>query len=274
MSDTKILPSHWLEEGPEVSEHELRAWMADISKDLKESIASQARHSQESAVYRAANDARVKNLEDHIERRSAFKSGLTMAGIATFFGALAAAIGRKTGLWALLAVVILAGCGTPESLKETNYLNGEAAKWIVEASPDPAIDRAASSIVAGSAQIERKLGEPELRPVYTAETHEKKVAEAKDDLDKQEVVKHAITGWIETAVTKAGDLIWPGLGGLLLGAWAWVRKKTQYDKLKAGAQVVVRAGEKIPAMKEATAALAGKLGVGKQVDDVVQGLLK
>lgn len=166
------------------------------------------------------------------------------------------------------------GCGTPESVREANYLNGEAAKWIVETSTDPAIDRAASTIAAGTVQIERKLGEPEERPVYTPETHEATVEKAKSDLDQQEAVKKGIAGFLENIVTKGADFIWPGLGGTLVGAFFWLRKKLQFDKLKSTAQVIVRAGEKVPAMKEATSALAGKLGVGKQVDDVVQGLLK
>ena len=171
-------------------------------------------------------------------------------------------------------IVILAGCGTPESVRETNYLNGEAARWIVEASPDPAIDRAATTIAAGSDQIARKLGEPELKPIYTPETHEKTVEKAKSDIDQQEAVQRGISGFFESIIKKVGDGIWPGLGAAAIGAFFWLRKNLQFNKLKQGAQIVVRAGEKIPAMKEATAALAGKLGVGKQVDDVVQNLLK
>jgi len=98
VGDTKILPSHWLEEGADLSEHELREWMQDISKDLKAAIAAQAVHSQESAVYRASNDARVKNLEDHVERRSALKSGLTMSGIGALFGVIGSYLAKKLGI--------------------------------------------------------------------------------------------------------------------------------------------------------------------------------
>lgn len=182
--------------------------------------------------------------------------------------------GECTMIWVLALCCLFVGCGTPESVRETNYLNGEAARWIVETSPDPAIDRAATTIAAGSDQIKRKLGEPEVLPVYTPEEHEKKVADAKKDLDDQDAVKNGITKFFEDAVTAVGNKIWPGLGGIALGAFFWIRKNLQYNKLKAGAQIVVRAGEKIPAVKEATAALASKLGVGKQVDDIVQGLLK
>ena len=97
MPDTKIW-SPWKEESV-VSEHEIREWMSDISKDLKHAIAQNAVHAQESAVYKAKNDARVQNLEDHLERRSAVKSGALMAGMGAFFGAVAAALGRKTGWW-------------------------------------------------------------------------------------------------------------------------------------------------------------------------------
>lgn len=182
--------------------------------------------------------------------------------------------GECTMIWVLALCCLFVGCGTPESVRETNYLNGEAARWIAETSPDPAIDRAAGSIAAGSDQIARKLGEPEERPAYTPETHEATVEKAKSDLDAQEAVKRGIGGFIENLVTKGADLILPGAGGFLVGAFLWIRKRLQFDKLKEGAKIVVRAGEKIPAVKEATAALASKLGVGKQVDEIVQNLLK
>jgi len=117
VGDTAILKSLTNEEYT-VSESELRDWMSDISKDLKHAIAQQAMHSQESAVYRASNDARVKNLEDHLERRSAFKSGLTMSGIGAFFGLLGAWLARKMGVGIILACVLLVGCAlTPEETR-------------------------------------------------------------------------------------------------------------------------------------------------------------
>lgn len=174
----------------------------------------------------------------------------------------------------VMACVALASCGTPDSVKRTNALDGKAARWIADRSEDPAVDRAAKSIEDGSLVIAREIGVPEVDPVYTPEAHEAAVVQANADLDSQEAVKKGISGFIQNIVTKGADLLWPGLGGTLLGAFFWLRKKLQFDKLKAGAQVVVRASEKIPAVKEATAALASKLGVGKQVDDVVQGLLR
>lgn len=283
MSDTAILkvPGGWppyeeLEMNEEISKRfdrldDTHGKMFDLLRDQAEKFNE---HRTNSQVSRQNHELRLVALEANIERRSALKSGLTMAGIGAFFGALAAAIGKKTGLWTLLALMLLVGCGTPESLRETNYLNAEAARWIAEASPDPAIDRAAGSIAAGSEQIARKIGEPEVKPAYTPDVHDATVAKSKADLDAQEAVKRGIGGFFENIVTKGADLLWPGLGGTLIGAFFWLKKKLQFDKLKAGAQVVVRAAEKIPAVKEATAALASKLGVGKQVDDVVQNLLK
>lgn len=274
MPDTAILPSHWLSEGPNVSENDLRHWMEDISKDLKESIAQQARHSQESAVYRASNDARVKNIEDHMEKRSAFKSGLTMAGIGAFFGALAAAIGKKTGLWTLALAALLVGCGTPESVKETNYLDGKAAHWIAGVTDQPEVKRAALTIEAGSDQIGRKLGEPETKPEYTPETHEKIVAQAKDDIDRQESVKSAITGWFQNAVTKVADLVLPGLGGALLGAFFWLRKKLSFDALKAGTAPIVKVIDDHPDIAKKVMDYSSGIGLGGPVKAAVDFLKK
>lgn len=184
--------------------------------------------------------------------------------------------GEATIFWVLgLCACLFAGaCGTPESVRETNYLNGEAARWIVEASPDPAIDRAATTIAAGSDQIARKLGEPEERPAYTAEVHEAKVAAAKSDLDSQEAVKRGITGWIEGMVTKVADFALPGLGGILVGAWAWLRKNAQYDKLKKGAGAIVKTVSKIPGAEDAVAAYAQKIGAADVVKSTVDMLKK
>jgi len=236
-------------------------------------------HRVDTSVLRASLEQRVALLESTSERRSALRSGLTMAGIGAFFGALAAAVGKKTGLWTLALAALLCGCGTPESVKETNYLNGEAARWIVEASPDPAIDRAATTIAAGSAQIERKLGEPEAKPIYTPETHEKTVAQAKQDIDDQEAVKKGITGWIEGMVTKLADFILPGVGGILVGAWAWLRKNAQYDKLKKSAGIVVETINKLPdgmskTVKGAVETAAAKVGAGDLVKASVKMLEK
>lgn len=171
-----------------------------------------------------------------------------------------------------VCLLLLMGCGTPDSVKRTNYLNGEAAKWIADKSLDPAIDRAATTIAAGTDQIARKLGEPEERPAYTPEVHEATVAQAKQDIDTQEAVKKGITGWIEKAVTNVADFVWPGLGGILMGAFFWLRKSAQYDKLKKGASVIVRAVEKIPAAKDAVSALASKVGAGEAVDSIVKAV--
>jgi len=184
------------------------------------------------------------------------------------------AVKKKLAAQYVFLVLMLGGCGTPNSVKQTNFLNGEAARWIVETSPDPAIDRAATTIAAGSDQIARKLGDPEERPVYTPEVHEKTVDQAKDDIDQQEAVKKGITGWIEKAVGTVADIIYPGLGGILMGAFFWLRKNAQYDKLKKGTDVIVRAVEKVPGAKDAVSALATKVGAGSLVDAVVKSVAK
>lgn len=174
----------------------------------------------------------------------------------------------------VVALVALAGCGTPESVRETNYLNGEAAKWIVSFSPQPEVKRAASTIADGSLQIERKLGAPEERPEYTPEKHEAVVKQAKDDLDQQEAVKGAITGWFQNLITKGADLILPGAGGFLVAAWLWLRKKLAFDKLKAGAAPIVKVLDAHPEIQDKVAAYAGKIGAAGVVKSAVDFLKK
>lgn len=171
-------------------------------------------------------------------------------------------------------LVFLAGCGTPESVKRTNYFDGQAAKWIEAHSTDPAVRRAAATIAAGCEQIARKLGHPEETPAYTPETHEATVAQAKSDLDQQEAITKGITGWVERAVTKVADWVWPGLGGLLTGAWFWLRKKAQYDKLKEGAAPIVKVVDEHPEIAKKIMEYATGIGVGKPVKAAVDLLKK
>lgn len=166
------------------------------------------------------------------------------------------------------------GCGIPESVRETNYLNGEAARWIVGVTVQPEVKRAATTIAAGTDQVERKLGEPEVKPIYTPETHEKTVAQAKDDIDRQESVKSAITGWFQSAVTKVADLVLPGAGGMLIGAFFWLRKKLAFDNLKAGTVPIVKIVNDHPEVADKIMDYAGKIGVGAPVKAAVDLLKK
>lgn len=175
----------------------------------------------------------------------------------------------------VVALAALAGCGTPESVRETNYLNGEAARWIVGVTDQPEVKRAATTIAAGTEQVERKLGSPEVRPVYTPEGHEKAVEKAKADLDAQEAVKKGIGGFFENLVTKGADLLIPGLGGTLLGAYFWLRKKLQFDKLRAGLAPVVKVVDKLPQeVQDKIADYAVKIGAGAAVKSAVDYLKK
>lgn len=174
----------------------------------------------------------------------------------------------------ILALCFLCGCGTPESVRETNYLNGEAAKWIVGVTDQPEVKRAATTIAAGTEQVERKLGAPEVLPVYTPEEHEKKVAQAKSDLDSQEAVKKGISDWFQSLFVKGADLILPGLGGALLGAYFWLRKKIQFDALKKGAAPIVKIVDSHPEIQEKIAAYAGKIGAAGVVKSAVDFLKK
>ena len=70
--------------------------MFDLLRDQAEKF---NQHRVESTQFRTAFDARIANLEGTVERRSALKSGSIMAGIGALAGAVAAAIGKKTGLW-------------------------------------------------------------------------------------------------------------------------------------------------------------------------------
>jgi len=171
-------------------------------------------------------------------------------------------------------LLLVTGCGTPESVRQTNRLNADAARWIADTSPDPGIDRAAKDIADGSLLIERKLGAPEQPLPYSAEVHEGAIVQGNKDVDAQEAIGKGISDWISTAVTKVADFVWPGLGGLLAGAFFWLRKNTQFDKLKAGVAPIIATIEKMPDVKAAVASYAGKIGAGAAVKAVVDSVAK
>jgi nitrogen fixation-related uncharacterized protein len=223
-----------------------------------------------------------------------------MAGIGALAGAVAAAIGKKTGLWGVALCVILTGCGTPESVRQSNAFNIEAGSDIVQVASElnalaetltissPPVAASLKAIAAhlkavgenireGSKQIERKLGAPENPQVYSVEKHAQTNAEAKKDIDDQEAVKKGITGWIEGAVKKVGDTLWPGLGGMAIGAFFWLRKNLQFNELKRGASVVIDTVNKLPpdmakTVKGAVETAASKVGAGELVKGMVKKL--
>lgn len=166
-------------------------------------------------------------------------------------------------------VIALAGCGIPESVRVTNALDRDAANWIADKSPDPAIDRAAKAIADGSTLIARKIGEPEIPVAYTPEAHEQAVAQGNKDVDAQEAVKKGIGGFLSGLLTKVADFAIPGAGGALLGAFLWIRKNLQFNRLKAGIAPIIATIEKMPAVKTAVADYAGKIGAGAAVKAVV-----
>ena len=246
----------------------------DLVRETNERLSQRA---TESAVLHTTHANRIEVLEEGQEEMKIDKKGMRGAFLGAGLGgavALAGAwIAKKLGIAAILiGFVVLAGCGTPQSLLATNSLNGDAARWIAATSPDPAIDDAATTIALGSDQIARKLGEPDQKPVYTPEAHKAAVAQAKTDLDQQEAVKKGITGWFQSAVTKFADIVWPGLGGILMGAFFWLRKKTQFDNLKAGTAPIVKVLEDHPDVTEKIMNYAGKIGVGAPVKAAVDML--
>jgi nitrogen fixation-related uncharacterized protein len=193
-------------------------------------------------------------------------------------------------------MIFVAGCGTPESVLQTNRLDGDAARAIAYdaqaietvavslevVAPQAAqalhelatrLRTAALNIAEGSALIERKLGSPQNPIPYTAEAHHATIVQGNKDVDAQEAVGKGITGWIQSAVTKVADLVWPGLGGILMGAFFWLRKKTQYDNLKAGTAPIVKVLEDHPDIQTKIMDYAGKIGVGAPVKAAVD-LLK
>lgn len=257
-----------------------------------------AAHQTESAVRHAGHESRLKEIEGHMEKRSTLKTGTILASIGTLAGIVGTWLSKKMGIGAVMICVLFAGCGTPESVRQANYFNIEAGVDIqtVAAQLDTLADQIApndpstavalrsyaahlravgKNIEEGARQIERKLGAPEQPKAYSVDEHAKTNAQAKADIDSQEAVKKGITGWIEGAVTKVADFVWPGLGGILMGAYFWLRKKTQYDNLKKGAGVIVDVVNKLPAdlsktVKGAVESGASKVGAG----DLVKGMVK
>lgn len=122
-SDTKVMKSPWGEEFT-MNEEDSRRFerLEDTVGKTYDLLREQAdRFNQfrlDSTTVKGDHERRLALLESTTERRSAFKSGAIMAATGAFFGAVAAAIGRKTGFWMLLACIMFAGCAlTPEETR-------------------------------------------------------------------------------------------------------------------------------------------------------------
>lgn len=172
----------------------------------------------------------------------------------------------------LAILLLLAGGCVPESVRQTNRLNADAARWIAETAPDAGVDRAARTIADGSAVIERTLGAPETPISYTPEAHEATVKRADADAAAQQAVGAAISGWVEETVKTVANYVLPGAGGLLVGLWAWLRTSRALQTVKQGAAVIVNAVEKLPEAKLAVSAAASRVGASAVVDSLVQAL--
>lgn len=192
-------------------------------------------------------------------------------------------------MWAVLISATLAGCGTPESVKQGNSwipdavddIKAEAEATLSlptlpqEARPRlEAIKTTADTIKGAAKATERKIGAPEEPKPYSRDEHAAVVVQANKDLDQQEAVKKGIGGFIENIVTKGADLLWPGLGGMVVGAWFWIRKKIAFDKFRAGVAPIVSTIEKHPDVKAKVAEYASKIGAGGAVKAVVDSMSK
>ncbi len=265
---------------------EIKDGQKDLFDLMREQTQRFSEHRIESVAARTQHSQRLDALEEASAGRSGMRQNVILALIATVFGAVAGFgadlvrfIFKAKGAGVILVGALLAGCGTPQSVVRTNALNGEAARWIAEKSEDAGIDRAAVTIAAGSDVIARKIGVPEEPVVYSPEVHEATVVQAGKDVDAQDAVKRGISDWVTGLVTKGADLIFPGLGGLLVGLLAFVRKSAQFDKLKKGASVIVDTVNKLPpevsrTVKGAVENAAAKVGAGDLVKGVVKALEK
>ena len=185
------------------------------------------------------------------------------------------------------------GCGVPESVRQANSFNIDAGVDLlavadqldaIAASMEVSAPPAAASIHAlaahlrevatnvrdGAKLVARKIGDPENPLPYTPAAHRQAIDQGNKDVDAQEAVKKGISGFFQNAVEWVGNKIWPGLGGLAIGGFLWLRKHLQFNALKAGIGPIVRVIEDHPQVKTAVADFAGKMGAGKAVDAVVQ----
>ena len=173
-------------------------------------------------------------------------------------------------LFMLFAVLALSSCGIPNTVKEANFYNAEAAKHIALVSADSGVKEEAGNIVAGSALIARKIGDPEVTPApYTPKQHAATNDAGNKDVDAQESVKKGISGFFTNLVTKGADLLIPGAGGFLVAAFFWVKKALNFNKLKAGLIPIVDTVERHPEIKAKIAEYAGKIGAGDVVKAAV-----
>lgn len=230
-----------------MSEPGWERWMARVEKKLDDALRAQAEydrlHDKESGVKHTKHESRLGALEQTQAEMSADKKGIKSAFLGAGLGGAVALAGswlaKKLGFGVVLFAVVISGCGVTDATKNVVVLDGMAAeaitKDVVALRPHVAdadgiatlglIDRRAHAIMAGSAVIEKVVGSPSERPVYSLDSHEKWIVVAVTEEERNANIIDAAVGAVETAAK------WAGLGvaglGILGTAIGWIRKAKQ-----------------------------------------------
>ena len=130
---------------------------------------------------------------------------------------------------AILAMLFLAGCGATEATRRVNYLNGEAAGWIVEHTKEPGVVEAATNIKAGSVVLAAEIGEPDVKPEYSASAHKSEIEVAAREIQNKGNIIDGIWSFAQTAAGKVSALV--GLGALGVTVVGWLRSASKSAKL-------------------------------------------
>lgn len=189
-------------------------------------------------------------------------------------------------LLTLAAALAFTGCGTPESLRQTNRLDADAARQLQTDAGDvekvatiletvqpqaaaglhslaAAMLAAAKNIENGSLAIERYNGPPDNPVPYTIQAHTDTVVKANADLDNREKIQQAVEGFFTKTLGALADKAVPGAGIIITGVAVWALNA--YRKMKTAFKTVAAKVEDHPGLKGAIALYAGQIGEGKTV---------
>jgi hypothetical protein len=181
----------------------------------------------------------------------------------------------------ILTALVFAGCGAPETLKETNRLNADAARQqqadaeaidrlataLEQAQPQAAADlhalaaairTAGKNIEAGSAVIERYEGPPANPVPYTPTAHTATIVKANTDLDQREKIQQGIETFFTKTLGSLADKAVPGAGVLITGVALWALNA--YRKMKTAFKTVANKVEDNPELKGQIAQYASHIG--------------
>lgn len=186
----------------------------------------------------------------------------------------------------MLTALVFSGCGAPETLKETNRLDADAARQqqrdaddmdklataLETVQPQAAADlhamaravrTSAKNIEDGSLAIERYNGPPANPVPYTPEAHTATIVKANTDLDQREKIQQGIETFFTKTVAAVADKAVPGAGVVLAGIATWAF--LAYRKMKNAFTTVASQVEDHPEMKTKIANYAAKIGMGSTV---------